>query len=185
MPAPHQSEDPLNLSHTALIEQGKIERFRTGNIPPDAFSQKPFARKQTDEEIREQPREKIHPVLQRWLATRAMEEPELILINLRDDVKIPRFPEPTLDEPRDSAANRKAMAEAADLIERIKDRRAQSYDRFMKQVGRRHHVEVLQTFWSVNAMLVKMPLGAVAALAEREEVLYIQPASSGEEPPQN
>lgn len=184
-PEPHQGEDPLNRVHIALVEKGKIERLRVEDIPSDAFSKNPFEAKQTDESLREQPREKVHPLLKRWLTTRAMEEPELILINLRDDITVPRFPEPTIDEPRDSAANRKVKAEAGRLIDALKRRRSEGYDRFMKEVGQRYHAEVLQTFWLVHAMLVKMPLGAVSALAERQDILYIQPAISGEEPPQN
>jgi serine protease AprX len=180
-----EAEDPFNRINTALVEKGKIAKFSAAEIPPNAISTKPFERKKTEEEVKEQPREKIHPILKKWMTERAGNETELVLINLRDPLKMPRFPEPAVDEPHDSATNKKAMSRGAQLIRDMQGRRAEIYGRLTKEFADRYRMKVLETFWLVQAMLVKMPLSTVSALADREDVLYIQPENSGEEPPQN
>ena len=43
---------------------------------------------------------------------------------------------------------------------------------------------MLETFWLVNSVLVRMPLGRVSALANRDDVMYVEPKNPGEKPPQ-
>lgn len=179
-----QAEDPFNRINIAQIRKAKITSFSVKEISQDAFSSKPFDRKK-DQEKYERPRtEKIHPVLSERIRSARGSEREFVLINFRDDFRIPRFPEPNLLERRESAANRKVMDRANQLIEEIKERRAGAYKEQAQQL-KKYDAEILETFWLINAALVKMPLGRVRSLADRQDVLYVEPQNAGEKPPQD
>jgi subtilisin family serine protease len=162
-----------------------VARFFAQEIPKEAFSQVPFERVKPEKEPVERPRERIHPLLKQWIAERAQSETEMIVINFRDDVRIPRFPEPVTDEPRDSAANKKVMARTQELVREITARRGESYQRLLSDLDQRYQAKVLESFWLVNAVLVKMPLGLVPELAKRPDVFYVEPEQTADEPPQN
>ena len=179
------TEDPFNQIYTALLRKGKVSKFSAKEIPWDAFSREPFEEKEAEDKEEERPPVNIHPLLREWIAQRPGDETELFLINFRDDLIFPRFPEPATDEPRDSATNKKALRQARRLVQEIQARRAGTYERLTAELGDRYRAKVLETFWLINAVLVEMPLGSVSEVAERKDVLYIEPQNSGEEPPQN
>jgi serine protease AprX len=106
------------------------------------------------------------------------------MINFRDHLKIPRFPEPNTDKPRTTSANKKALKLATALVQEIEERRADHYKRFSQELRKRYKARVLETFWLVNSVLVRMPLGRVSALANRDDVMYVEPKNPGEKPPQ-
>ena len=182
---PQRGEDPFNLVHSARIRKGRIERSTTSELPWDALSNAPFDKKRTKERPRRPRRpSKLHPLLERWISERGGEREELV-ITFRDDLTIPRFPNPATDEARESKKNRKADRHADALVKAITARRAEEYERIGADLRERGQVEVTETFWLAKAMLVTMPLDRVGAVAEREDVLYVQPRYAGEEPPQN
>ncbi len=183
IPEPRENEDPFNLVNTAMIENGKIIQFSAADLPKEAISQEPFERKQPEDEGEVRPVEKIHPVLKKWLEERPGEQKERLMINFRDEMRIPRFPEPAIDQPREAAINKRALARAQELIRQIQERRSQNYKRLADELGSRYQAQVLETFWLINGMVVEIPLGAVRALAEREEVSYVEPQNAGEQPP--
>ena len=47
----------------------------------------------------------------------------------------------------------------------------------------RNDARVLERFWISNSALVELPIGAIAALAARPDVAYVQPEEGGERPP--
>jgi len=75
-PDPQDGEDPFNQINTALIQDAKVAEFSAREIPKDAFAYEPFEEKEVEEEKpgEEGPREKIHPVLMKWLAERPADE---------------------------------------------------------------------------------------------------------------
>jgi serine protease AprX len=178
-----ESEDPFNQINAALLSEGKLVEFSTGAIPQAAFSSQPFGKKPAENPGPGRPLEKIHPVLKKWGAVRGKDERERLVITLRDDVRIPRFPEPEVSEGRDTAVNIAVFARAEELVQEIKGQRAKGYAKLADELAQRHTARVLETFWLINGMVVDMPLGAVSALAAREDVLYIEPQSAGEAPP--
>jgi len=180
-----EAEEPFNQLNAALFERARIVKFSSEQVPKDAFSQPPFREKPIEDAGEERPPEKIHPLLKEWVLRRGAQETELIMINFRDRLKIPRFPEPSLDEPRDSAANRRALARAEQLVKNLETSRADDHQKMAQELGERYRAKVVDTFWLVNAMVVEMPLGAVYELAQREDVLYLEPQDAGEKPPQN
>lgn len=185
VPKRQRGEDPFNLINSVLLERGEIAKRLHDKIPEDAFSYEKQDEKKCEDEPEERKPEKIHPVLQEWLESRPEDEAELIIISFRDDLRIPRFPDPNPDEPRDSRYNQEAMKRADALVEELTEQRAGFYEEMAAELRQQYDLEVINTFWIINAMLVKMPLGAVPRLAERRDVLYLEPENAGEEPPQN
>ncbi|MHC4108831.1 MAG: S8 family peptidase, partial [Planctomycetota bacterium] len=164
----------------------EIVQFSSDRLPTDAISDEPFDREKPEPPPPEPgPPDVIHPLLVRWLAERDPSETELIVINFRDDLQTPRFPEPATNEPRESETNERAAARAQELVREITARRDSSYARLAQELGQRHGAEVLETFWLVNAVLVRMPLGAVRELAQRDDVLFLEPEQTEDEPPQD
>jgi serine protease AprX len=181
-----EQEQPFNQIVTVHLDGGQIVDVSIEELPEDAFSELPLEveEEHKEEEQEERPPEKIHPVLRTLLDERP-DAREQILIQLRDDMTIPRFPEPAMDEPRESETNRAVLERSEELIREITDRRAENYERMTRELSESYEFEVLETYWLVNAMLVEMPLAAVSDLAEREDVLTVEPRYTGEEPPQN
>lgn len=179
------SEDcrPPDLINAALLDGARITQFTAFPIPLDAYSDDPFEEKPREDEGEEQPQEKVHPVLVKWLEERDPNDRVRVVVNFVDDVVIPRFPEPVLDESRDSAANKEAMAEANRLIADLRGQRADNYGRLSEEFAGQFKAEVIDVFWLVNAMHIEIPLAAVPAIAARGDVLYIEPNEGGEEPP--
>ncbi len=182
--APSGVEDPFNIINTARVRKGKISKHTTEEIPWNAFSSEPFEKKKAKDRDRRRRPQKLHPLLQSWLDAGRGSEREELLVAFRDDLTIPRFPDPVPDEDRKSAANRRALRAAQQLVAEITESRAKRYEELEREL-RAVKAKPLERFWLVNAVLVDMPLGAAARWAERDDVLFIAPRSSGEEPPQN
>lgn len=178
-----EQEQPFNQIVTVHLDGGQVVDV---SIEEDAVSEEPLEveKEHEEEEEEERPPEKIHPVLRTLLDERP-DDREQLLIQLRDDMTIPRFPEPAMDEPRESETNRAVQQRSEELIREITDRRAENYERVTRELSESYEFEVLETYWLVNVMLVEMPLAAVSDLAEREDVLTVEPRYTGEEPPQN
>jgi serine protease AprX len=195
-PVPERErEAPFNHIYTAVLSEGRAVDFSVQELPPSAFSIEPFSHETRKPRISPEhtrPRDKIHPKLQARLATlrpdeaeRSQDQRERFIITFRDDVKMPRFPALALDEPADSPANTAAHGRAAELVEEIQQHRAASYARLAAELSQRYGAHVLETFWLINGMVVELPLGAIAALAARPDVLSVEPVQAGELPPQN
>lgn len=179
-----QVEDPFNRINIAQIKKAKITKFSAKQIPQNAFSAKRFEKKKVEEKYDGGKPEKIHPVLSERIRNARGTEVESVLINFRDDFKVPRFPEPNLLERRSSATNKRVLERAGQLIEEIKQKRAGAYKEREREFER-YDAKVLETFWLINGALVQMPLKRVRSLADREDVLYVEPQNAGEKPPQD
>jgi len=181
------SEQPANQIITFRTEDGQgVVEQAIEELPQDAFSEprREWAeREEVDGEELPRP-DKIHPVLKAMIDHRP-DDREHILIHLLDDVTIPRFPDLVSGEPRGSGANTEVARQTEELTTEITDRRAESYERLSQELAENYEAETLETFWLVKVMLVEMPLSTVPDIAEREDVLYVEPRHSGAAPPQN
>ncbi len=158
-------------------------KYSRRQIPKPGFTREPIPDKQREEAP--PPRgEKIHPTLVRWLAERSPGSIERVVINFREPFKVPPFPEPAVEQPRDAAANKRVSTRAQQIISDIAARRSQSYQAMQGELER-YKARVLQTFWLAQAMLVEMPIEGIRSLAQRDDVQYIQPDDTGTPPPQN
>jgi serine protease AprX len=181
-----EQEQPFNQIVTVYLAAAQVVDARIEEVPRDGMPPlEPLEIEKEYEEVEERPPEKIHPVLRTMLDERAADDREQILINLRDEMTLPRFPEPAMDEPRESETNRAVTQRTEELIREITGRRAENRERLARELSESYESEVLETYWLVNAMLVELPLSAVRDLAEREDVQTVEPRYTGEEPPQN
>jgi serine protease AprX len=183
-PAGREDDDVVDVVYTARLRAGEVKRVQARALGPDAYGRERSRRKRVDEPEPEAQRDKVHPLLRRWVRERPGEEREQVLIAFVDPITIPRFPEPATDESRDSEQNQRLLARADELVRSISAERASEYERLESMLAN-HDAKVLEQFWIINGVVVDMPLSAVERLARREDVLSIEPRFSGEEPPQD
>ena len=176
-------EDPFDVVNIARVRKGKISKLTTEPLAWNALRFEPFEEKKARDRERRRRPQPIHPILRKWIAERP-DDREQVLVSFRDDLQMPRFPDPQPEETRKSAANRGASRNAQRLVAEIAGARAERFDELTRQV-RELKGRSQERFWIVNAMLVDMPLGAVSKLVDREDVLYVEPRFGGEVPPQN
>jgi serine protease AprX len=182
---PEQPFDQVVITH---LEGARVVAAFVERLDDHVFSDEPFEREKPDEDERpaqQEPPSKIHPVLAVWLNERSPDDRDLILVNLRDDLTIPRFLEPVTGEPRDSQANRGLRSRSEALIGQIVERREGGYRRLAQEFAERYGAEVRQTFWLLRCMLLEAPLRMVPDMAERDDVLYVEPNDAGDVPGQN
>lgn len=182
VPGFSQQPDDLNKIVAVTLPSGGPASVTTQPIPPSAFEDdfvpplKPKAEPLP-------PTEKIQPRLKERLDQDGPLGKELIIINFYDSVEIPRFPDLDPDEPRNSPKNQDRLLRSAQLVETLKARRAEEHRRIMAEIGPASRAEFIESFWLINSVLVRMPLGAVHGLAHRPDIVYIQLQQGGEEPP--
>lgn len=179
-----EREDPVGRVYSAALADGKVARFEETALPPDAVSMQAFERVKEEKAVADRPTEKIHPLLRTRLAAAKGGETELVVVTFGDDYKIPRFPEPDPAQARDSEHNRRALSRAEELVARIQQDRGRAMQEKLASL-RDQQAEVVETFWLVNAALVRMPLSSIEALAKRDDVLYVEPDQTTDIPPQD
>ena len=126
---------------------------------------------------------KIHPLLARWLAQGPPTRRVTLMVTFRDRRRVPRFPDPRMDEPRNSPANVAAFARAESLARGVQAARDGDYAEDSLALATRFHAQILQKYWIAQALLVNLPLGDVIPLSQRSNVVFIAPNYSGEPPP--
>lgn len=180
-----ETEDVSNRVFAASIRNGKVVEFSATDLSKKYFSREPFekVKKERPKPVTEPG--KLHPLLQRWLKERPGGDVELIVINFRDDFRTPRFPEPIVGEARKSTGNVRASRRAEELVAQITAKRAEGYKKLAEMLRGSYKAEVVETFWLVKAVTVKMPLGMVSRLAELKEVMYLEPDQTEDKPAQD
>ena len=152
-------------------------------ITADAFSSlPPGLLAETGGAPRPTATEKLYPLLVEEIRLSPPDQAIEIVITFRDRLRIPRFPKPVTGEAPNSPANQAALAAAARLVEQVRAARQPVYSARAKSLSALG-VEVMETFWLIDAMRVRMPLWAIEELAEDPEVLYIEPNQSTTPPP--
>lgn len=183
-PTGREAEDPTGIVYEVEITDGKIGRPVTRKLGKDAVSDARSQRKKVVEDVPKIAHDKIHPLLRKWLEGRDHRERHELVIVARENLQIPRFPEPAGDEPRTSPTNRRLLKRAEALVDELTKRRAEGQGQLVR-IAEELEGKVLEQFWLVNAMLVDIPLSAVERLAAVDEIVSIEPRHSGEPPPQN
>ncbi len=69
------------------------------------------------------------------------------------------------------------------MVQQIETARADEYQKLAVDLKANYGADVNETFWLIKGVVAEMPLGAVKALAVRDDVRYIEPGYSGEPPP--
>jgi hypothetical protein len=104
------------------------------------------------------------------------------MVTLRENLRMPRFPDRADGEPRDSAANAAARARADQLVSAIQDFRTPGYNALAKVFAARYGATEKERLWLINAMKVQMFLSKVRELAARDDVQYVGYTQAGSPP---
>ena len=179
-----ESEDVSNRVFAARIQEGKVTEFTATDLSRKSFSREPFKKAKRERPKPDLEPGKVHPLLQRWLKERP-DDAELIVINFRDDFRTPRFPEPVAGESRKSRGNAQALRRADELVAQIRAKRVGGYKEIAETLQGSYEAKVVETFWLVKAVTVKMPLAMVPKLADRKEVMYLEPDRTEDKPSQD
>jgi hypothetical protein len=180
-----EDDDAADVIYAVTMRDAKIESSTRTDIPKDAFGTMSAEERQKDTSKEPEPQapRKIHPLLEKRMAGATEGAAESVVVTFRDDMKIPRFPEPALGESRDSETNKRAMARNEEIVQSLRNAREKDYEarKAMESVGAR----ITEQFWLVRAIEAKMPLAGIRELAERQDVLSIDPVQTEDAPPQN
>jgi hypothetical protein len=183
-------EDEFDVVHEAVIAGGELVRYGATRLGDEVrHREKEREEKRTDEPgyvpvDHRDPKSKIHPLVREWLGKRDGGETETLVVTFRDKLAMPRFPDPDVDRPRDCCDNERELAKAEALVDAVRRERAGDYEGLSERLGR-VDAKVTDTFWLIRGMQVQMPLAGVERLAEDDEVLYIEPDSTNDAPPQD
>ncbi|WP_373530203.1 S8 family serine peptidase [Nostoc sp.] len=171
--------DQANQVNSVFIpREGNATRFKRSSIPKENIYQVRFPRDKEPEKIPDVPTSKISPVLNKWFQTKKLSDEVFVIITFQEDQQIPLLPELREGEKRDEVSKERQQA-----IEKIQATRTESQLRRIKQNKLFSSFKITQHFWLVNAVVGKIPLGAIRELAQSSDIVYIQPVQGGEKPP--
>lgn len=177
------NEDPYNMIFSAEFNLEKPGKVSATRLPSDAFKDIPFKQNKPKPEGERTP-ERIHPLLVDWLNERDLSEEETLILTFKENISIPRFPNPNEDLPRDAEENQQVLKQTQAMIEDIKAQRRKTQAPLAEELQGRYAAKVVDNFWLINSVVVKMPLASVKnILGEKQDLLYIEPESGGEKPP--
>lgn len=127
--------------------------------------------------------EKIQTNLKEKLSRSNPSEIVKVIINYRDDVKIPAFP--VLNQKNDFSNKTSQIfaAQTDDLISGISAERASQYRHISEEISSKYGGKVTDTFWLINAVTAEVPLGQINSIASDSNVLNITEANLTEVAP--
>ncbi|MGB3904583.1 MAG: hypothetical protein WBB22_06630, partial [Anaerolineae bacterium] len=143
--------DLFNVIHQVEVdEEGSTSDYQCHEIPEDAFTTEeriePEPPKEDDEGTPAEPA-RIHPLLLSMIE----EAPEAVvpvIIILREDIQVPRFPDLPPDVRRDSAEGRRLSGMSEDLVNDLLAQRRGSTEEFLGTVEEQGiEIEVIEQFW--------------------------------------
>jgi hypothetical protein len=127
--------------------------------------------------------EKVHPLLQaELLQPAAAVARRTVVITFKENLELPKMPSPDSSQPRTAEVNVRALAEADVMVSNIKGMREPAYQKLRAELAALD-VRTLSQFWLINGVVADMPVPAIKALAQREDVQYIEPDLNGAAPP--
>lgn len=182
-----ETQDAPNRVNGALLKGAKVVEYSVVEIPKSAFTRDEFKRDKPREAETIQPQRLLSARLEKMLATQKPDDSVVVVISLKDDVQVPRLPEPAVGQPRGSATNKRANVRAGSLIKELTAKRRRGQAEFVAKLSQRYKAEPIQSFWLINAVTVRMPLSQVRELAaeRNSNIVYIEPDDTGTIPPQN
>lgn len=124
------------------------------------------------------PAGKISPNLSRLLSAETVSSRDVpVLVTFFDDQKLPDLPELDADQPVSAVANQAVLDSTDTMISELTARREPGYQQIradFAQFGGR----VLNTHWLIKGLQAEVPLSSIAAIAQRPDVSYVEPADT-------
>jgi len=180
--------DPSRVIYTVEIKEGKAASFNLAQEPDgarkrDVVIRKKVSRLDTLKVRKADPRLKINPLVRDKLSALKSGERIEVLVVFDDPVGIPRFPEPATGERGADGADRKYAARREEIVKSLEARRAADSEPLA--ILRQFNAEVIERFWLINAVKVRIPAEAIEKLATEARVLAIDPTATDIPPPQD
>lgn len=177
-----ESEDKFDLVFVDEWEDGKPVSVRVENIGK-RFVVEPET-KQTDEKSEPLILLRMHPLVEKWLAMKKSDEVVEVIVSVNEYMKIPRFPEPDIKQPRDADVNKKALARSDEIIAQMTNKRAEYNRKFMQWIAE-NKGKTIEQYWLVPSVRVAIPVKHIKALLDNKEIVYIEPVQTNDMPPAN
>jgi hypothetical protein len=176
---------PRDAITSLRIENGVITSRATQMVSvPDARVHFvwPWERSPASQVMPLRPRDKLHPVLRRWVVDSLGRQMEF-LVTFKDSVPFPEFPALDPTRARTDSVNLARLQQARQTIQVIRARRAAFFATDTSDFASTFSGQILETFWVTPTILVRAPVDGVMAMASRPRVMYIRPRFAGEPPP--
>lgn len=177
-----ENEDKFDLVFVDEWEDGKPVSVRVENIGK-RFVVEPET-KQTDEKIEPRILSRMHPLVEEWLAMKKGDEVVEVIVSVNEYMKIPRFPEPDIRQPRDADVNKKALARSDEIIAQMTNKRAEYNRKFMQSIAE-NKGKTIEEYWLVPSVRVAIRVKYIKALLDNKEIVYIEPVQTNDMPPAN
>lgn len=177
-----ESEDKFDIVFVDELADGKHVSTRVEDIGK-RYEKAPEL-KDTGEETAPRKVSRLHPLVEEWLATKSGDEMVEVIVSVKEYMNIPRFPEPDIQQPRDSEINKKVQQRSEELVRSLSGRRAE-YNRKLHQFVAENKGKTLEEYWLVPAIRVAMPLGSIQSLLTNELITYVEPVQTRDYPPAN
>jgi serine protease AprX len=105
-----------------------------------------------------------------------------VIVTFQEDQKVPRLPDLDPKLPRNAPANAQVLKQSDAVVNDMAARRRAGYQALSDDFARMD-VHTLDTYWLIKGMVVDAPMSALAALAQRGDVTYVEPVANGSRPP--
>ena len=181
-------EDPFNQVYQVEIAGGKDVSFEITQLPSDAFEEEDIAVEPKEDDFEPKAPDRIHPLLREAVLDRGETFREPLILLLQEELSVPRFPSLPPGVSRDSDIGKQALERSEELIADLLARRSESTQKFLAQADERGvSLEVLEQYWLINGFVARTELDAktLEILLSIEQLTFIQPAFTGEQPPQD
>jgi serine protease AprX len=186
----HVPAQPVDVIYHAILRGGSPVQVGTAILPTSAYSvdTKDLAPK-PGRPVVNVATSKLDPALERRLtdveSTGMTGGTVDVVVTFREDIDLPRFPEPVENEVRSSTANVAAQEVAEQLVNDVKAARAASYAQLTQELTSQYGAAVQDQFWLIKGMQIRLPIDRVRALATRADVQFIEERQKNIPPPQN
>lgn len=183
----------LAVQAPTLVAQDQIGYFGTTNghekptwivqeLPQPTFSLSDVRTAPAPQQSARTADEKIHPDLHRILRSERSDSLIRLVVEFPEDLPMPAFPTrdrtKSIDDPANMAVITKRNAVSESFLAQRLERSLQR-DAKLAASG----IRIIERFWITNSLVVEMRLSGVGDLANRSDVLSIQPVHTSVGPP--
>jgi serine protease AprX len=180
-----EPEQPLNVVYSQTVVGGIPASASATAVTPAVFREDSSAFSKPDVVFAAPVamRSKIAAPLQKRLdeleRSGRTEETVSVLVSFDEDLKLPRFPHLDPRLPRNAPENAAVMQAANQLADQVIRARGPEYDATEADLLANHRARSRERFWILNALQVDLPASEVAGLADRSDVVSVDPVEGG------
>lgn len=179
-----QDADQIGVVNSIEIaKDGALGKLDARMLDRDAYRFEPPGGETKKDAAEPRQPSRIHPRLEAMLAAGDGSVRVRIVVNLNEDLAMPRLPDLPAGESRDSAVGADLARQQDAIVADLARRRADSQAGLIRTLGDRYKLQVVEQFWLVNAFVADAPLAAVKELLASQQVAYVQLEDGGEKPP--